>query len=124
MVRILVVEDEQIVAADLQAKLTRMRHHVVGIAASSEEALRLAEEHRPGLVLMDIQLKGSVDGVDTARLIHERTGAQIVFITAYAGVFLRDPARMLPPGICLSKPFSQYQLQTVLDAVASAPRVN
>jgi CheY-like chemotaxis protein len=94
-----------------------MGHDVVGRAASGEDALRLAEELRPECVLMDIQLQGEMSGTDVARAIQRNTGAQIIFVTAYAGVFVRDPTQMPPPGICLSKPFSQSQLEAALSAV-------
>lgn len=120
-VRVLIVEDEQIVAADLEAKLQRMGHQVVGITPSGEEAIQMADQWRPELVLMDIQLQGKMGGIEAAKKIQRNTAAQIVFITAYAGVFLRDPSQMHPPGMCLSKPFSQYELQAALDAVIQKP---
>lgn len=120
--RVLIVEDEQIVAADIETKLVRMGHRVVGIAASGREAISLAEEGKPEIVLMDIQLQGEMKGTEAARRIRERTGAQIIFITAFSGVFLRDPQQMQPPGICLSKPFSEGQLKTTLDVVAKSLR--
>lgn len=115
--RVLIVEDEQIVAADLAAKLTRMGYEVVGHAASAEEALTLADQQRPDVVLMDIQLQGEMTGTEAAKLIQRNTGAPIIFVTAYAGVFLRDPEQMQPPGICLSKPFSREQLEIALAAL-------
>ncbi len=115
--RIFVVEDEQIIVADLQAKLKRLGHEVIGTAASGEEAIRMTESLRPELVLMDIRIQGSMDGREAARHIQAVTGAPVIFLTAYAEVFLADPIQMVPPGLCLSKPFSVYQLQTVLDTV-------
>ena len=115
--RVLIVEDEQIVAADLEAKLTRMGYQVVGTAASGAEGLRLADEVRPDVVLMDIQLQGAMSGTEAARIIQRSTGSAIVFVTAYAGVFVRDPEQMPPPGICVSKPFSVHQLKAALDSI-------
>ena len=115
--RILIVEDEQIVAADLEGKLTRMGHQVVGMAATGEEAISTADHLRPELVLMDVRLQGPMDGTETARRIQRLTGAPIIFITAFAEIFLRDPALMYPPGLCLSKPFSAYQLRSVIDSL-------
>jgi CheY-like chemotaxis protein len=116
--RILIVEDEQIVAADLESKLNRLGYEVVGIAASGEEAIALAEELRPELVFMDVRLQGPMDGTQAARHVQRMTGSPIIFITAYAEIFMRDPTLMNPPGLCLSKPFSINQLQAVLEAVA------
>ncbi len=115
--RILVVEDEQLIAADLAAKLARMGHQVIGTAASGKEAIRMAESLRPELVLMDIRIQGPMDGREAARRVQAVSGAPVIFITAYAEVFLSDPTQMVPPGLCLSKPFSTYQLQTVVDTV-------
>ena len=114
--RILVVEDEQIIAADLTNKLRRMGHEVVGTAIAGHEAIKLAEDVRPELVLMDVQLEDGMTGTGAARIIQERTGANIIFLTAFPGVFLEDPARMSEPGICLGKPFSRTQLESALSA--------
>jgi CheY-like chemotaxis protein len=121
-VRVLIVEDEQIVAADLEAKLKRLGYEVVGTAASGEDAVLIAERARPQVVLMDIKLRGQMSGTETAKTIQQKTGARIIFVTAYAGVFLRDPGQMQPPGICLSKPFSQHQLQAALDSIGGEVR--
>src|SRR4051794_15681176 len=102
--RIFLVEDEQLIAADLEAKVTRLGHQVVGSAASGEEAIRLTEFLRPELVLMDIRLQGTMDGREAARRIQANTGAPIIFLTAYADVFLSDPTQMVPPNLCLTKP--------------------
>jgi CheY-like chemotaxis protein len=115
--KVLIVEDEQIVSADLQSTLTRMGHEVVGSAASAEDALLLAHAAKPDIVLMDIQLQGPLSGLEAANQIQLQTSAQVIFITAFAGVFLRDPTRMTPPGMCLTKPFSPYQLQVALESV-------
>jgi CheY-like chemotaxis protein len=114
--RILIVEDEQIIAADLQNKLRRLGHEVIGTAIAGEDAIRMAEQVRPDLVLMDVQLDGAMSGTEAARIIRQRTGAQVIFITAFPGVFLQDPTRMTSPGICLRKPFSRIQLEAVLGA--------
>lgn len=115
--RVLIVEDESIVADDLGWKVTQLGYDVVGIAASSDEALEIAEQQRPHIVLMDVQLQDGVAGTETARAIQNKTGAAIIFVTAYAVVFLKDPGAMPAPGICLSKPFSILQLKTALQSV-------
>ena len=121
--RILIVEDEFIVAADLEAKLDKLGYQVVGTAASGEEAMKLAEQHRPDVVLMDIQLQGRMSGTEAAELIRQKTGSAIIFVTAFAAVFLRDPRIMQPPGLCLSKPFSTMQLKSALETVLKDPLI-
>lgn len=115
--RVLIVEDELIVADDLEWKLSQIGYEVVGMATSGDEALTLAIQKRPEIVLMDIQLQGSLNGIETAQLIQKKTGAAIIFVTAFAAVFLRDPSKMQAPGICLSKPFSTVQLRAALEAI-------
>lgn len=115
--KILIVEDEQIVAADLQMKLGRLGHHVVGSASTGEEAIEEAKQKRPQVVLMDVQLLGGMDGIEAAAHIQQATGAPVVFLTAYAGVFIQDPTLMRSPGLCLSKPFSLPQLQAILEVI-------
>ena len=117
--RILIVEDEQIIAADLRNKLQRMGHEVVGMAIAGDEAIAIAKQVRPDVVLMDVQLEGEMSGTEAAREIQRQTGAQVIFITAFPGVFLRDPMKMTEPGICLGKPFSRVQLEAALSAVCA-----
>jgi CheY-like chemotaxis protein len=119
--RVLIVEDEQIIAADLRNKLQRMGYEIVGMASAGDEAISMAEKFRPDLVLMDVQLDGDMSGIEAARTIQERSGAQIIFITAFPGVFLRDPAKMTEPGICLGKPLSRGQLEVALAAACANP---
>jgi CheY-like chemotaxis protein len=116
--RVLIVEDEQIVAADMAAKLARIGYEVVGTASSGEEALGLAHDSRPDVVLMDVQLQGAMDGIEAAKRIQRNTGVPIIFVTAFAGVFVRNPQQMQAPGICLTKPFSIHQLETALRSVS------
>ena len=109
--RILIVEDDQIIAADLRLKVRRLGHEVVGMAISGEEAIGLALQFKPDLVLMDIQLDTAMNGGEAARTIQERTGARIVFVTA----FPRDSVGIPEGGIYLSKPFSRVQLEEAVN---------
>lgn len=121
--RVLIVEDELIVAADLEMKLRRLGYVIVGVAVSGEEAIQMAETANPDVVLMDIQLQGQMSGTEAARLIQTRRGVPIIFVTAFANIFLREPQQMQPPGICLSKPFSTHQLKAALET-AVGPHPN
>lgn len=69
--RILIIEDEAIVALDIKGRLHALGYSVVGVAASGEKAIELAAEHTPDLILMDIMLEGKMDGIDTALSIKE-----------------------------------------------------
>jgi CheY-like chemotaxis protein len=118
--RVLIVEDEVIVAEDLEWQLTHFGCEVVGIAASGQEALSLADQKRPEIVIMDIQLQGRMNGIEAADSIRRSTGAAIIFVTAFPAVFVLDPRQMQPPGVCLTKPFSPLQLKTALQSVLAA----
>ena len=123
--RILIVEDEQIVAADLQSKLDRIGQEVIGVATSGEEAVAMAASLMPDLVLMDFQLRGSMDGAQAAQKIRQRRPVPVIFITAFAEIFARDPVLFAPFGFCLSKPFSMNQLRTILaQATGQATETN
>jgi CheY-like chemotaxis protein len=113
--RILIVEDEKILAADLEKKLHGLGYRVDSIATSGEEAVRLAQERRPSLVLMDVRLSGAMDGVEAARQIQENTPVPIVYLTAYSDLFLRNPSCMQAPGLCVAKPFLISDLQNVIE---------
>jgi DNA-binding response OmpR family regulator len=115
--RVLIVEDEQIIAADLAAQLARAGYDVIGIAIAGEEAVELADRTIPQVVLMDMRLAGPMGGPEAARLIQQRTGAGIVFVTAFPNTFLHEQQQLNPPGICVGKPFSWVQLAAALSAV-------
>jgi two-component system cell cycle sensor histidine kinase/response regulator CckA len=120
--RILVVEDEQIIAADLINELRRMGHEVVGTAIAGHDAIRIAEQAKPDLVLMDVQLEDGMTGMVAGRMIQERLGSKIIFLTAFPGVFLQDHNRISDPGICLGKPFSRIQLEAALSAALGSTK--
>lgn len=112
--RILIVEDDRIVARDIQHQLSRMGHVVVGMSASGEEAVRLAGSHRPDLVLMDIRLEGEMDGIEAARRIRDAQRIPVVFLTAYANDEVVQRASLTEPFGYLLKPFEEPQMRTVI----------
>ena len=113
--RILIVEDDQIIAADLRLKVERLGHEVVGIATAGEEAIAMADQFNPDVVLMDIQLETPMNGAEAARKIQESRGASIIFITAFPSSTFRGESGGTPDeGTYLSKPFSKMQLEQVL----------
>src|SRR5882757_4651052 len=113
--RILVVEDDRVVARDIQHQLTRIGHTVVGVTPLGEDAVRLAVESHPDLVLMDIRLEGALDGVDAAQQIRDRGQVPVVFLTAYADDETLRRARTTEPFGYLLKPFEDSQLRTVIE---------
>ena len=82
--RILIVEDEALLAEELRVRLTRLGYTVVDVVDSGADAQAAAERARPDLVLMDVRLKGGDDGTAAAAAIRKRTGAPVVFLTAHS----------------------------------------
>jgi CheY-like chemotaxis protein len=121
--RVLIVEDEVIIADELEWRLGQDGYSVTAIVGSGEEAISVAGRDSPDIVLMDIQLQGRMNGIEAARLIRQQTGAAIIFVTAFPTALIRSSEPDEPPPICLSKPFSTIQLRAALHSV-SAQLVN
>ncbi|MGC1514481.1 MAG: response regulator, partial [Maribacter sp.] len=115
--RILVVEDDMIIAANLTLQLTKLDYEITGIEARGEEAVAHAFLNRPDIILMDIHLKGTMDGVETARAIQKQSDVPIVYLTANTdeATFLR--AKDTQPYAFVQKPFDFLQLQRTLALV-------
>ena len=111
--RILVVEDERIVALDLQGALEQLGH-TVRTAASSEDAIRIAAQFSPQLVLMDIRLRGQVDGIETAAILQARHTVALVYLTANTDTSTLERALATNPGGYLAKPFNARDLRTTI----------
>ncbi len=113
--RILVVEDEGVVAADIEECLKKLGYSVVASAATAASAIRKAVEKEPDLVLMDIRLKGPVDGVDAADELHHRLGIPVVFLTAYADAEILERAKRTCPSGYILKPFDERSLRSAIE---------
>ena len=112
--RIQIVEDERIVAFDLQSGLEQLGFEVVGIASSVEDAVQMAEATSPDLVLMDIHLDNGGDGIEAARLIRERKATPVVFLTAYGEPEMLARAALAAPYGYLLKPFELRELNATV----------
>jgi CheY-like chemotaxis protein len=114
--RILIVEDECIIAIDLQNSLESLGYDVPAVASSGEEAIRLAEELQPDLMLMDIVLEGRIDGVEAMERIHEASDMPVIYLTAYADDKTKRRADATRPSGYISKPFDEKVLVTTIEA--------
>src|SRR5271163_1974228 len=112
--RVMLVEDEVIVAWDIAETLKRLGYLIVGMADTAEQALHLAETLAPDLILMDIRLNGRPDGIEAARLIRERTGRGVIYLTAHADLATMERAAATEPLGYVFKPFSLEGLRTAL----------
>ena len=113
--RILIVEDEQIVAADLERTLRRLGYQVVGLAASGQSAVEHAQQTQPDLVLMDIKLRGALDGVAAAAQIQATAQVPIIYLTAYADETTLQRAKITEPFGYILKPFEERQLHSSIE---------
>jgi PAS domain S-box-containing protein len=112
---VLIVDDEIIIARELEARLKGMGYDVAGIASSGAEAIRLAAETRPSLVLMDIVLKGDLDGIEAANEIVRHERVPIIFVTAYADEATLARAKVVEPFGYIVKPFSERELNANIE---------
>jgi two-component system, response regulator PdtaR len=118
---VLVVEDEFIIADLFASQIENMGLAVCGIANTAEKAIALAIEHRPALVLMDVRLKGHLDGVDASIAIHDAVGSKVIFITGS-----HEPAtlkRIELDHACavLIKPLFGRKLETAVELALGLP---
>ncbi len=108
--RVLIVEDQALIALSLAADLTAMSCEVVGRAATGEGAIELARRHAPDIVVMDVHLVGRVDGIEAAAAIQAQCSPRIIFVTAYADGPDRPRMDALRPAAILSKPYHPSEL--------------
>lgn len=113
--KILVVEDEAIVAESIKIKLTKMGYSVISTASSADEAIRKTEEYLPDLVLMDIVLQGEMDGIEAAGQIHTRFDIPVVYLTAYSDEKTLVRAKITEPFGYIIKPFKERELQVAIE---------
>ena len=113
--RILVVEDEAIVAMGIKQKLEDLGHRVVDIVFTGEDAVQAALEKEPDLILMDIVLKGSMDGIEAAAKIRNQMDVPVIYLTAYSDEEVLERARMTEPYGYIIKPFKKSELNANIE---------
>ncbi len=113
--QVLVVEDASIIAKDIQDMLRRLGYAVSAVASSGEEAVQKAAETHPDLVLMDIVLKGDMDGVEAAQQIRDRFHIPVVYLTAYADEDTLQRAKITEPFGLILKPFEERELHAAIE---------
>lgn len=111
-VRIMIVEDESIVALDLSMRLQKEGYETVGIANSSDDAVELFTDQKPDLVLMDINIKGDKDGIETAAALKKIQEVPLIFLTAFSQSEYVNRAKTVNPSAYLVKPFNNDSLHT------------
>lgn len=114
-IKILIVEDEMVIGANISLQLTGLGYEVVGIVPRSEEAVACVKEECPDIVLMDINLKGETDGVETSKIIQKDHDVAIIYLTANADDVNFNRAKDTHPYGFISKPFKKLDLQRAIE---------
>src|SRR5512136_2413134 len=113
--KILIVEDENIVARDLQKRLINLGYDIVGVVSTGEEAVKKAIATLPDLVLMDVRMKGEMDGIEAASVLPFQYGIAVVYLSAYADNDTLKRASKTEPFGYILKPFEERELHTTIE---------
>jgi CheY-like chemotaxis protein len=114
---IMVVEDEGVVSIDIRNMLQKAGYSVAAVAFEGKEAIMKAERSNPDLILMDIGLKGEMDGIETAKKIRDRFRIPIVFLTGFADDNTMAKAKEADPSGFIIKPINEGELNKILDDI-------
>lgn len=123
--KILIVEDESIVAMDIQQSLIKLGYDVLGVASTGVKALEyLTKRKKPDLILMDIMIKGDMTGVDVAEEVNKNHKIPVIFLTAYADDQTLEKAKLTNPYGYILKPFKEVDLKTNIEVALHKYKVN
>ncbi len=122
--RILIVEDEAIIAMEVESQLQNLGYEVTSIVDTGEKAIKKAEEDKPDLMLMDIRIKGEMDGIDAAEIIRNRFGIPVIFSTAYLDQERIDRAKITMPFGYVLKPIQERDLKVTLEMALYVAQVD
>ena len=114
-INVLVVEDESIVSKDIQHSLKKLGYSLVGAASTGEKAIELAKSTMPDIILMDIMLKGEMNGIEAADEIRKTCSIPVIFLTAYADESTLSKAKITEPYGYILKPFKEIDLHTTIE---------
>jgi len=119
LIKILVVEDEMIIGAKISMQLTNLGYDVTGILPRGEEAVLHLKENKADIVILDINLKGKIDGIETAKQIQKQSDTPVIYLTANADETTFNRAKATRPAAFISKPFKQLDLQRAIELTIS-----
>jgi len=121
---VLIVDDEFVIVRLLSIYVEEMGLKVCASAGTADDAIRLAQEHRPGVVLMDMRLQGQKDGVDAALAIHETIGSKVIFITGSSEPATVARIQLDHPSAVLTKPVTERQVRAAIEEAMGAVQSN
>lgn len=116
-IKILIAEDELIIATWLKMELERLDFEVCALLASGEEALVSSAKFLPDVILMDVYLNGELNGIETARMIQEKRNCKIIFMTGYNKVNVEKEIKGIEPEIVLMKPIDPAEVKEIIDSL-------
>lgn len=119
LIKILVVEDEMIIGAKISMQLSNLGYEVTGILPRGEEAITHVKENTVDIILLDIHLKGNIDGIETAQEIQKQSKIPIIYFTSNADEPTFNRAKATKPAAFISKPFKQLDLQRAIELTVS-----
>lgn len=114
-IRILIVEDELLIAEDMKMQLEELDYKVIGIASSYEEGLHLAQTHKPDIAMVDVVIDGDKDGIELASELRNQLSMPIIFVTSHADQKTVERAKKLKPNGYLVKPFNSKDLYSAIE---------
>lgn len=113
-IKILIVEDEAIIAKNIESKLVKAGYHVVDTVFTGDDAVRSAIEKSPDIILLDIKLKGDIGGIEAAEKIKQQKDIPIIYLTSYTDEDTFEKAKLTEPAAFLSKPFNLDELNRII----------
>lgn len=116
-IKILIVEDEMVIAANISLQLNSLGYEVTGICPRGEEAIRSIKQNQPDIVLMDISLKGDIDGIETVQIMQNDNDIPVIYLTANADDLNFNRAKTTHPYAFISKPFKKLDLQRAIELI-------
>ncbi|MBT6498340.1 MAG: response regulator, partial [Deltaproteobacteria bacterium] len=122
--KILIVEDETITAMEIESQLQGLGYEITSIVDTGEKAIQKAEEDKPDLILMDIRIKGEMDGIDTAEEIRNKFGIPVIFSTAYLDEERIERAKITMPFGYVLKPIQERDLKVTIEMALYVTKVD
>ena len=119
LVKILVVEDEMLIGAKISMQLTNLGYEITGVVPRGEEAILHVQENKPDIVLIDIHLRGEIDGIETALSIQKHADIPVIYLTANSDEATFNRAKISKPFAFISKPYKQLDLQRAIELTIS-----
>jgi DNA-binding response OmpR family regulator len=120
---ILIVEDEAIVALELKYRLTKLGYDVCGTASTGSKAIQIAENYKPDLALMDVQIKGSLNGIEVASLLKDKFGIPSIFLSAFSDELTKQQMANICDFEHLQKPFEASELKNAIERMIEKKQI-